>query len=82
MTQTAIWLSDRADGVKGHFGIARRMKDNPAYVEFYNKGEWTGFGEVFIGESARIKLRELYRRPGRFDIALATRTGDETWTRK
>lgn len=39
---------DRADGVKGHYAIGRRPRDGK-YWEFWNKGEWKGVAEVFVG---------------------------------
>lgn len=40
-----MFLADRADGVMGHFCIKRIRDDGCA--EYYNKGEWLAFGEVF-----------------------------------
>jgi len=53
-------LVDHADGCKGHYCISRPMKDDDRYIEYYNKGEWSSFGEVFIGKQlANKKLQEL-----------------------
>ena len=42
-----LFLSDRADLVKGHYCITRKMPDDERFVEYYNKGKWCAFGEVF-----------------------------------
>lgn len=54
-------LVNRADGVKGHYCIARTVHSYWGdYAEFWNKGKWCGAGEVFIGEeAAKAKLAEL-----------------------
>jgi hypothetical protein len=54
-------LYDRADGVKGHFCIGRKVTGRGFdYNEFWNDGKFTSAGEVFIGEeTAESKLREL-----------------------
>lgn len=55
-------LVNRADGVKGHYCIARTVYSYWGdYAEFWNEGDkWSSAGEVFIGEeAAKAKLAEL-----------------------
>jgi len=47
LMENKMFLTDRADGVKGHFCITRYILDDNRYVEYYNKGKWCAFGEVF-----------------------------------
>ncbi len=44
-------LFDRADGVKGHYCIGRRI-GNTNFVEFWNKTGWAGHGQLFTSEAA------------------------------
>jgi hypothetical protein len=53
-------LLDRADGVKGHYCIGRKMEPKSIYWEFYNKGKWCSAGDVFVGKDmAKKKMMEL-----------------------
>jgi hypothetical protein len=52
-----IFLSDRADGAKGHFCIARINKENNC-TEYYNNGKWTAFCEVFTEEEVCSAILE------------------------
>jgi len=45
-----MFLTNRADGVKGHYCITRYKDGSNVYVEYYNKGKWCAFGEVFTEE--------------------------------
>ena len=56
-----LFLSDRADGVSGHYCISR-MQDNDFYVEHYYKGKWTAFGEVFTEEQLAQAMIEKCER--------------------
>lgn len=52
--------ADGVDGLDGHYCIGREMPDNPAFVLFWNKDKFTGFGEVFTDrKSATQRLSEL-----------------------
>lgn len=42
-----MYLKDRADGVKGNYCLARIMTNDIRYTEYYNKGKWCAFGQVF-----------------------------------
>ena len=45
-----VWLSDRADGVAGHFAITRYVPDrNNVYVEHWvdYRNKWGGFGTCY-----------------------------------
>ena len=50
-----VELINNADGCKSHYCIGRYF-DNSKYIEFFNKGKWTAFGEVFVGEETLIKV--------------------------
>lgn len=53
-------LTDRGDGVKGHYCIGRLIKPGEPYWEYWNKGQWSSAGEVFIGnEAAQAQLEAV-----------------------
>lgn len=54
-------LYDRADGVKDHFCVGRKVTGcGFDYNEFWNKDKFSSAGEVFIGrDAAEAKLREI-----------------------
>lgn len=49
-------LIDRVDGCKGHFCISRPLDNDLRYIEYYNKGKWCAFGEVFDGEERAMEV--------------------------
>lgn len=56
-------LSDRADGVKGHFSICRK-NDKLGHYEWWNEdtkpGKWTWPGSLYVGEEvAQKKLNQI-----------------------
>jgi hypothetical protein len=69
-----MFLSDRADGVKGHYCISRMKEDNRT-VEHFNKGEWNAFGEVFTEEDLAAAMIENIS-------AAATAKADADWPGK
>ena len=48
-------LLDRVDGVKGHYGIGRKIGDS-IYWEFYNKGKWLSACEVFLNKKDALDI--------------------------
>lgn len=50
-----VSLTDRADGVRGHFCLRRPMKGG-GYVEHWNDyaNKWTAFGSLYIGREAAL----------------------------
>lgn len=50
-----IILVEFADGCRDHFCLGRYF-DNGKYIEYYNKGEWCAFGELFIGREVATKM--------------------------
>ena len=60
---TAMFLSDFADGVKGHYCIARQHNRYASPTsEYWNKTGWAGFGEVFYTKKAAMEqMRKINR---------------------
>lgn len=62
-----IWgpyISNRADGVDGHYCIARKVIDYTGFVysEFWHEDcKWCSAGTVYIGIDASNKLSQLLK---------------------
>jgi len=56
-------IIDRADGVRGHYAIGRKIKpDGFSCWEFWNKDKWCSAGEVFVRrEAAEQALKALLK---------------------
>jgi hypothetical protein len=50
----APYLTDRADGVTGHYCITRRTPNDMRFVEHWNDGKWTGFGQLFNLKDSKV----------------------------
>ena len=56
LKRKGIKLTNRGDGVKGHYCIRRMTKDG--YAEHWNEGinGWTAFGTLYLSKSLAVKV--------------------------
>jgi len=58
MEVTDMFLTDRADGVEGHFCITRKIGSS-IFVEYWDGRRWSGFGRLYSKSDALDEMRRL-----------------------